>query len=148
MRNTEIVAELHRIAKLHGGILRPVDVVKAARISTSVLHDQFEWDDSEAAQKFRLWQARQLIRVTVEYIGPKDEQVPTRVFVSLTTDRAESGYRATAAVMSNVEYRAQLLTDALDEMKRFQKKYADLKELAEVFDAMRKVSPKKTTVAA
>lgn len=138
--NPEIIAELKRIADANEGVLRPSDVVEAARVETSPLHSRFDWDDSEAAEKWRLHQARGLIRVTVEYIGTGEEKIPARVFVSLTTDRNEDGggYRATAAVMADTDYRKQLLADALDEMQRFEKKYAELKELAEVFAAMRK----------
>jgi len=144
MQNPEIIAELRRIAEANGGQLRPSDIVKAARAASSPLHSQFEWDDSEAAEQYRIWQARQLLRVTVEYIGEGDEAVPVRVFVSLSTDRRGdgSGYRVTTAVMSDPDYRRQLLADALEEMKRFEKKYADLKELAAVIAAMRRVGGK------
>ena len=141
MSNPEVISALKSIADANGGILRAVDVVEAARPDTSPLHQQFDWEDSEAAHKWRMHQARNLIRVTVEYIGTGDQKTSTRVFVSLTTDRQEDGgcYRATAAVMSDAGYRRQLLADALEEMQRFEKKYADLKELVEVFTAMRRV---------
>src|SRR4029434_7353041 len=44
------------------GHLHPATVVDDARDPTSPLHDFFEWDDSTAAQQYRLGQARQLIR--------------------------------------------------------------------------------------
>src|SRR5215471_4106051 len=44
------------------GRLVPAAVVEAAADPGSVLHDQFEWNDSIAAQKFRLTQAEGLIR--------------------------------------------------------------------------------------
>lgn len=139
MNNPIIITELKRIAAEHRGQLKPSDVVAAARSQDSPLHSQFQWDDTAAAHQWRLEQARQLIRVTVEFVGPKDDQTLTRVFVSLTPDRQEGrGYRTTAAVLSNSEYRAQLLVDAKEEMERFQTKYAGLKELAGVFAAMRK----------
>lgn len=143
MNEKSISAELKRIAKQHGGLLRPADVVEAAKSKTSPLHGKFEWNDGEAAQRYRLWQARELIRVTVEYLGPADEQMLTRVFVSLTPDRKDGGYREISAVMSDSQQRRQLLSDAMDEMERFREKYAGLKELAEVFAAMRKVGRKK-----
>jgi hypothetical protein len=142
MQNPEIIGELRRIAEANDGQVRPSDVVKAARPASSPLHSQFEWDDSEAAERYRLSQARQLLRVTVEYIGEGDDAVSARVFVSLTTDRGEGGYRVMADVMSNAAHRKQLLADALEEMAQFERKYSDLKKLAEVFAAMRKVRGK------
>jgi hypothetical protein len=41
--------------------------------------------------------------------------------------------------MRQPEMRAQLLADALEEMDRFAEKYRTLAELAEVFEAMKRV---------
>lgn len=146
MSNPVIVSELRRIAEQNDGQLRPVDVVEAAKPLDSPLHSRFEWDDSEAAQRYRLWQARQLIAVTVEYIGSGKEAILSRVFVSLTSDRRDStGYRTTVSVMSDNERREQLLADALKEMETFQKKYAEVQQLATVFAEMRKVKQRTRT---
>ena len=52
------------LAKLYEkhGRLTPALVVKSAKSPTSVLHDQFEWDDTVAGAKWREEQARVLIR--------------------------------------------------------------------------------------
>lgn len=142
MSNELIVAELKRIAEEHDGELRAGDVVEAAKPESSPLHSQFDWEDTEAAHKWRLHQARNLIRVTVEYVGGGEDAVPARVFVSLTPDRKDGFYRATADVMSDVDHRKQLFADAVAEMQRFEKKYSDLKELADVFAAMRRIRRK------
>lgn len=50
------------LRKLHcEGRLLAQDVVEAARNKASVLHGFFDWDDSSAAEKYRLDQARDLI---------------------------------------------------------------------------------------
>jgi len=136
----KLIAELTNIAEQNGGTIRPDDVVTAAQPEESPLHSFFDWNDSEAAYKYRLWQARQLIRVMVTYVGDGENKTPTRVFVSLTTDRKSgNGYRSIVSVLSDTERRRQLLADALTEMLGFQKKYAALKELAAVFSAMSNV---------
>lgn len=140
MSNPVIIAELKRIADEHGGLLNPADVVEAARPLKSPLHSRFEWNDSKAAQEYRVWQARQLIRVVVEYIGAGNEQVMSKVFVSLTSDRGDGGYRPMVSVLSDSSQRSQLLADAVDEMERFQQKYKELEELAQVFAAMKTVT--------
>lgn len=148
MAESTYLPELHKLAAESGGQIRPSQLVEAARSEDSPLHSWFQWDDSEAAQQHRLWQARQLLRVTVQYIGEGDQAVSVRAFVSLTTDRnAAGGYRVTATVMANPKQREQLLADAIAEMQRFEKKYSDLKELAGVLTAMRKVSQKKPKAA-
>ncbi len=143
MTDQKVVAELRRIAAEHDGLLNPSDVVMAARSKSSPLHSKFEWDDSEAAERYRLHQARQLISVTVEYIGGQENGMLSRVFVSLTSDRKEDGgYRTIDAVMSNRSSREQLLEDAVNDMETFKARYRELKELADVFAAMRKVRVK------
>lgn len=65
-----VAHELTEIAAQHGGLLLPADVVAEARSVASPLHHYFEWDDSVAAEAYRLDQARVLIRsvrVVVNY---------------------------------------------------------------------------------
>jgi len=134
-----IARELRRIAKQNDGLLLPQTVVEAARPKTSPIHNRFEWDDSEAAEKYRIWQARQLIRVVVEQI--EGVSAPTEVFVSLSPDRNKiGGYRVTTEVLNDDQMRAVMLQDAIDELDVFKLKYRRLKELAVVFDAIHKVS--------
>jgi hypothetical protein len=119
------------------GLIRPADVVEAARDENSALHECFEWDDTEAGHQYRLIQARQLIRVYV-HVEEKEEAEPVRAFVSLTTDQRNpgGGYRTIAQVMSNEELREQMLTDALTRLRNLQKQYRSLTELAKVWDAV------------
>lgn len=133
-RKGAVIAELKRLAREHGGLLRPKDVVNAARTPRSPLHARFEWDDTVAAEEYRLWQARQLMRVVVEVVPETNE--PVEVFVSLTTDRRDGGYRVQLEVLSDAEMREQLLKDALAELMLFRRKYSRLKELSEIFSAI------------
>lgn len=122
----------------HKGILDPAAVVSAARDETSPLHDRFTWDDGEAAHQYRLIEARKLIQVCVEYLPGSKEQSP--VWVSLRCDRPKGGgYRPLVNVLSKAETRRLLLEDALADLAYFKKKYGKLRELAEVFAAIRKV---------
>jgi len=138
-----VIQELKRIASEHRGILNAEDVVAEAQSPKSVLHPLFEWDDTIAAEQWRLFQARQLIRVSVLYLDGNDEK-PFKVFVSLSEDRykGDGGYRQLETVMSNKELRLILLQDAFNEMELFREKYYQLKELSEVFTAMNKVKIK------
>jgi hypothetical protein len=140
--NPMIVDELKRIAKANGGILRAEDIIDAARDEDSVLHDKFEWDDTEAAHQYRLEQARKLARVTVHLVNDGQSDMPIKVFVSLSPDRKEEGggYRLLSNVMTSEQMRQQLLMDARRDMIFFEKKYKTLKELADVFISMYKAN--------
>lgn len=53
---------LEEIAERNAGRLTPEDAIEDARDPESPLHPHFTWDDSEAAKKQRLYEARMLIR--------------------------------------------------------------------------------------
>jgi hypothetical protein len=138
-----IVQELRRLAEAHNGLLTPETVVSSAAIKSSPLHGCFTWDNSEAAAKWRLHQARNLLRVCVQVLPNENaqEDCKCKVFVSLTPDREKEsgGYRLLTRVLSDAEQRAQLLADAMAELQTFEEKYKTLNELAEVFAASRKL---------
>lgn len=138
MKSEIVQEELLRIAAKNGGIVKPEVVVHEAADEDSPLHECFTWDDTEAAHQYRIWQARQLIRVVVHMIP--QSTTPQRVFVSLSPDRNDDGggYRVMATVLSDEDRRKQLLADALDELRVFEEKYKCLKELAHVFAAAHK----------
>jgi hypothetical protein len=123
MKTNKVITELKRIANKNGGLLQPETVVESARPASSPLHSRFEWDNTVAGQQYRIWQARQLIRVSVEIIIPSMEK-PTDVFVSLSTDREKEsgGYRIMVDVLTDKQMRQQMLADALAELEIFREK--------------------------
>jgi hypothetical protein len=140
MTNADRARELERVRKANRGVLRPEDVVEAAKPKSSPLHECFTWDDTSAAREHRLWQARHLIRVCVVMLNENPN--PVRAYVSLMADRTapRGGYRHVVEVMEDDEQRAQMMEEALDELRAFQSKYRRLKELAPVFEASDRVS--------
>ncbi len=135
---SQIATELAHIQELSGGVLLPAKVVEFARNPETALHRQFEWDDTEAAAKWRLEQARQVIRLHVTVVG--EDASPVRAFVSLSTDRkGAGGYRALADVMSDPGMADQMLRDAMGELRIVQRKYQQIKALRPIWEAMEKV---------
>lgn len=131
-----VAQELRRLAKR--GRLDPKAIVQAARDEASPLHSRFTWEDGAAAEKWRLHEARNLIRVYAMQEMEKSEPDTSSVFVSLRSERGE-GYRALSDVLSDDDLREQLLENAAEDMKYFRLKYKRLTELQPVFDAMDKV---------
>lgn len=132
-----IRAEIERLKS--DGVIRPVDVVEAAREESSPLHDWFQWDDSEAAHQYRLIQARNMLRVYVKVADSDNE--PVQAFVSLTTDRVKAGggYRAMVDVLSDETMSAQLLQDALTQLNNMRQKYGRLQQLVKVWEEVDRV---------
>ncbi len=134
------IQELDEICEENDGLLRARDVLDAARARDSALHTYFDWDDSSAAEQYRLAQARQVIRVSVRIIERDDRKFIHRAYVSLTTDRASSDpvYRPFVSVMTDEFRYQQLLEDAMDQIRQWRKRYEDLIELKDVFDSIEK----------
>jgi hypothetical protein len=141
-KQSAIVKELAGIYRAEG-ILRPESVVSAASDPASPLHPCFTWDDAKAGHEYRLEEARRLIRCTVTMLPAAEQSY--RAFVSLGSDRAKpgGGYRSTVHVMTSAASRAELLEQALSEMKRWQARYATLVELSPVFEALDAVTVKR-----
>ena len=101
----------------------PEEIVESAKDETKELHKCFEWDDTKAADKYRLYQARVLTSQLVfkrEVTENESQPVPTRVFNK--TD-SSGGYKIperTFKVQS--EYEA-LLQRAWAELRAFKLKY-------------------------
>lgn len=129
-----IIEELEKIREANDGILLPSEVVEFAKDPETALHSRFTWDDSKAAHEYRLWQAREVIRVLVRVVPGVKSTV--RAFVSLAQDRKAGGYRSIEDVMIDPPMRESLLDQAKRELASFRRRYKDLKELAVVFSAM------------
>ena len=114
MNKTELEKILKGIQNKNGGILRPENVVETARPPKSSLHGFFTWDNSEAAEKWRLEEARTLIR-TVTIVNVQDNEVFwTPVFVrDITIPSDEQGYRDIRGI-SEMESKMQTLLYELE----------------------------------
>lgn len=113
---------LTRMAKRNGGVLKVEDVLEEARDENSILHRHFEWDNTEAAEKYRQIQARSLIQKCQIKLVTTDPVV-VRAFVSLPTDRENGGgYRLTSDVVNDEQLKAEMMRDIQTTIQRWTKK--------------------------
>lgn len=114
----------------HDGRLMPADVVEAARDTDSPLHSSFEWDDTEAAQKYRLNQARSLIRTVKLMVTVREVPVSVPYYVrDPEADAKQAGYRTVISLRSEEDVARAAIIDA---MKRVSNAVRHAKELAAV----------------
>ena len=130
--------ELERIEHQHG-TTTPQRVRDEARDASATLHRCFEWDDSKAAEKYRLHQAASIIcNVTVVH-DQRNSGKETRAFVNVSSSRGvgqQGAYISIATAMRNDDTREIVLKQAIRELKAARKKYSDYSELADVFAAI------------
>lgn len=120
-----------------GNSATTAQILDKARDEQTELHKCFDWDDAEAAEKWRLQQARHIVCSLV--IKEKDEAPQPEVRIFYKTD-SETGYKPTVLIVQDKDEYRKLLDRALAELNSFRAKYKALTELDGVFDAIDKVA--------
>lgn len=110
--------------------LTPETLLDANRDESAPLHSEFEWDDTVAAEEYRLVQARYLIRMLC--VKPEVEQAekkPVRAFFKVSSE----GYESLPVIVQDKDKHQALLDQAIKELTSFRRKYVMLKELEPIF---------------
>lgn len=121
---------LLQLAEKFDGLTPEVVVVDAIR-KDSPLHKHFCWDNDEAAHRYRLEQARALIRhfkITIDRPG-RDEPITVRSFQFITS---QDRYQRTEAVLQNEAWKDEVLARAAAELRSFRKKYQNLVDVEDL----------------
>jgi len=91
-------------------LLNPSNIVERAKNPKSILHQYFEWDNNEAAEKWRLQQARNITNHILEVIVIKGNPIEERAFFNVTA-KDENIYVSLAEVIKTPSYKKQLLKE-------------------------------------
>lgn len=126
-------ADAQKVADEIGSIgeeVTPAQIVERARDNTTELHKCFEWDDSVAADKYRLYQARKVVcHLVIKEVEEKANTAPVRVFHKTESNR---GYKPFELIVKNKTEYEKLLDRAMLELRAFKAKYHTLSELEEI----------------
>jgi len=140
------------------GEVNKENFLEASRPEESATHNLFEWNDSIAAEKYRLQQSGkyiQLLNVTIvnipqqaqrqevsiasDELKPKPMPITTRAYVDTAPGRCTKGaFVNIETALSDDEKRKIVLAHAFDELQMFEKKYELYGELSGVFTAIDK----------
>ena len=138
---------IHDISEKENGITAE-RLLELSRDENALMHKCFEWDDTKAAEKYRLKQSGQIINgIVVVAINDKPVE-KIRAFASVTSRaHSETGvFKAIARVFSEADSKKIMLENALMELEMFKKKYQTLTELEDVIaaidDAVREIKEK------
>ena len=121
----KVVKELESI----GEEVRPQQMVDYAKShKNSELHKCFTWDNNSAADKYRLYEARQIQRNLIITKLPTPEsqvQQPRTIRLMMRTETT-GGYKSIINIMRNEDERGKLLIMAKNELHAFERKYSTL----------------------
>lgn len=132
---------LKKLKESHG-VLNKRILLDESRDDDALLHDCFEWDDTAAAESYRLNQAQQfisnLVCVVVDDHGVQRNDEPVRAFVNIAKqENAEKGaFVPLIEALSEESTKKIVLENALRELTSLRKKYDALSELATVFECI------------
>lgn len=145
---------LEKIEKEQGQVTSEA-LLDYSRDENAETHELFEWNDSVAAEKYRLTQAGKVItqlEVSVTYEEPEHEeinveltrspqQVPRYTYsayvnINKRATGSTASYVNTERAMSDKTTRNQVLENALQELRTFRRKYQTCRELTDVFNAI------------
>jgi hypothetical protein len=123
---------LAEIAEKAEGHLTPSAVVDSARSENHPLHPHFEWNDSAAAEAYRLDQARSIIRM-VRVVDDSTNDGTTRAFLSVK-DPAGMSYRSIGDVKSSLELQLAVLRQAERDLEAFKRRYREMTDICDLIE--------------
>jgi hypothetical protein len=126
--------QLEQVRKDYGR-LTPRNVVDAARKPDHPLHRRFEWNDGVAAEKYRLVQARQLIRtVRCSFVSPTSGPTSVRAFHSVPVPSTPTPvYEDLDDILADPVAHKVLVAQMRRDWAAFEARYKHLDEFAQQF---------------
>ena len=123
------------------GVAKPQRLVDVSRPVDAPLHNEFEWNDGVAAEKYRCEQARQIIKNIVAIDTSIEEEREIKAVKAVITDRAfvptgenNHEYVTLKMALDNDKWRNNLLEAARKDLIAFRSKYYRLAELAGIIN--------------
>ncbi len=122
------------------GNFQAKQIVDLARSKTSPIHRFFNWNDSEAAERYRILQAQSMVRCLVVEID--DREVRKYVSPVVVSHGKPKQYCEIERAMADEDIWNQVLARALQDANSWKLRYQNLKELEPIHTEIEKASKK------
>lgn len=135
-KNVIVDRELDRIHKKYGAVT-PSKILEDASDPKSPLHRYFEWDDSEAARKYRLAQAAAMLQASkMVVVLSKQPREPIAAFPEvrrlLPANRGEGKFKMRKEVLDEPDARQEIIERKLAVLRGWCRETIDIEELADM----------------
>ena len=115
-----------------GDDVKPWQIVDYAKNPEAELHKCFTWDNDVAAEKWRLYEARQVVcNLVIVETNSDDEDIQIRAFHKVNNDE---GYKSFRIILKNKDEYEKLLERCLSDLRALKNKYQNLSEYQEIWD--------------
>lgn len=121
------------------GTITSQALLDVSRPDSAPTHNLFEWDDTIAAERYRLQQAT--IAINAIEIEMGETKTPQVAFVNVThkAPKTIGTFVPINVALSDCNMRDTVLANALRDLKSFYRKYQNLTELSKIFAAIEEV---------
>jgi hypothetical protein len=130
--DVEAVNQQLELIRAERGDYVPEAIVEVAKNPDSILHQYFEWDDTDAAKRFRLLQAKALVRVVAVSVTKPKGPTKKRVSVAVGPSKIISD-DSHASVPSPTDIRRGKLKAAIQALQSWATQNKSLAELSPIF---------------
>lgn len=110
------------------GELTREKVLEYAKNKKSELHKCFEWNDSIAGEKYRLFQASNILS-SISIVYEEEPKRTTRMYVNIKNTENQREYKNIISVLENDEEYKQLLDKAERDFVSYKDKYQNMIQL-------------------
>lgn len=126
---------LEQISISADGFLTPQAIVDAAKDRRNVLHRHFEWDDTEAANQWRLEQARSIVQ-SIHVEASETESGYSRAFLSIR-EKDGTSYRSIQDILQSADLQSKVLAAAERDLLAFESRYRSLTDICDIIRSVR-----------
>lgn len=135
--NKKVIKEILKVEKTQG--LTAWTLLEQAKEKDNPLHDLFEWDNSVAAEKYRLVQARIIINEIKIMVEDKVMYGFENVTVKVSETDSKRVYQPINDIMDNEETRNQILLRGIQAQKYWKQQYSNLIEFKGIVKEIERV---------
>ncbi|MCK9429538.1 MAG: hypothetical protein M0R17_06000 [Candidatus Omnitrophica bacterium] len=138
----EVINEILEVKDEKG--LTAENLLERAKDKNSPIHNFFEWDNSQAAEKWRIYQARLIINSVQVIVNSKEMYAFENVQINVNdlNEETKREYKPIVEILSTEEYRNQVISSALESISYWRNKYKEYNELDVIFKVIDKVKQK------
>lgn len=131
--SAQVAGEVMEKIERRDGQVTKEAFLEESRPEDSPTHNLFEWDDTIAAEQYRLHQSQLAILDIVVTIEKDETKQKAPAFVNVVVRNEKAKYNSVDIVMADEEKRKMALKNAFAELTAFENKYGMYQELSGVF---------------
>lgn len=123
---------VEEIEEEYGSVTKEI-LLEKSRPEDSATHSLFEWDDSKAAEKYRLDQSKHIINnLRITYEAGNNETVSVKAFVNVSELSDKARYRNVEVALMEEDTKEVYLKRIRNELEAFIQRNKHIEELADI----------------